>query len=214
VLHARRRILQRNVTAHPTAAWTAQQIVEAFPWDTAPRYLLHDRDGLFVNAIVSRRVASLGITDRRTAPRAPWQNLYVERLIGSMRRECLDHIIVLHERHLRRVLAAYIAYDERARTHLSLHKDAPVTRPVQPCHGARRGPRPSRRSSSSARTTRGLTEAYEDRRRRTGFARAAGAPRAGCPSALGPSPQDHVVEDICSGLNGGRSGCVARVRPQ
>jgi putative transposase len=85
-----------------------------------------------VNAIVSRRVASLGITDRRTAPRAPWQNPYVERLIGSMRRECLDHIIVLNERHLRRVLVAYVGYYERARTHLSLHKDAPLTRPVQP----------------------------------------------------------------------------------
>jgi putative transposase len=132
VSHARRRIVHWNVTAHPTAAWTAQQIGEAFPWDTSPRFLLHDRDGLFVNAIVSRRVASLGITDRRTAPRAPWQNPYVERLIGSMRRECLDHIIVLNERHLRRVLVAYVRYYERARTHLSLHKDAPVTRPVQP----------------------------------------------------------------------------------
>jgi putative transposase len=106
--------------------------VEAFPWDTAPRYLLHDRDGLFVNAVVSRRVASLGITDRRTAPRSPWQNPYVERLIGSIRRDCLDHVLVLHERHLRRVLAAYFTYYHRARTHLALQKDAPVTRPVQP----------------------------------------------------------------------------------
>ena len=132
VAHARRRILHWNVTAHPTAAWTAQQIVEAFPWDTAPRYLLHDRDGLFVNALVRRRVASLGITDRRTAPRAPWQNPCVERLIGSMRRECLDHVIVLNERHLRRILVAYVRYYHRARTHLALHKDAPVPRRVQP----------------------------------------------------------------------------------
>jgi transposase InsO family protein len=132
VSHARRRILHWNVTAHPTAAWTAQQIVEAFPWDTAPRFLLHDRDGLFVNAIVRRRVASLGITDRRTAPRAPWQNPYVERLIGSMRRECVDHVLVLNERHLRRLLAAYVTYYHRARTHLALRKDAPVSRPVQP----------------------------------------------------------------------------------
>ena len=121
-----------NVTAHPTTAWTAQQIVEAFPWNTTPRYLLHDRDGLFVNAVVSRRVTNLGITDRRTAPRAPWQNPYVDRLIGSMRRECFDYVIVLNERHLRRALAAYLVYYHRARTHLALHKDAPVARPVQP----------------------------------------------------------------------------------
>lgn len=96
------------------------------------RYLLHDRDGLFVNAVVSRRVASLGIIDRRTAPRAPWQNPYVERLIGSIRRECLDHVIILHEPHLRRTLTAYFTYYQRARTHLALHKDAPVARPVRP----------------------------------------------------------------------------------
>lgn len=100
ISHTGRRVVHWNVTAHPTAAWAAQQIVEAFPWDTAPRYLLHDRDGLFVNTIVSRRVASLGISDRRTASRSPWQNPYVERLIGSMRRECLDHIIVLRARHV------------------------------------------------------------------------------------------------------------------
>ena len=130
--HARRRVLHWNVTAYPTAAWTAQQIVEAFPWNTAPRYLLHDRDGLFVNEVVSRRVTSLGIIDRPTAPRAPWQNPYAERLIGSIRRECLDHVIVWHERHLRRTLAAYFAYYHQARTHLGLHKDAPAGRSVQP----------------------------------------------------------------------------------
>jgi len=132
ISHTRRRVLHWNVTAHPTAAWAAQQIVEALPWDTAAQYLVHDRDGLFVNAIMGRRVASLGITDRRTAPRSPWQNPYVERLIGSIRRECLDHLIILNGRHLRRALAGYFTYDHRARTHLALHKDAPLTRPVQP----------------------------------------------------------------------------------
>ena len=108
------------------------EIGPAFPWNTAPRYLLHDRDGLFVNEVVSRRVASLGISDRRTAPHAPWQNPYAERLIGSIRRECLDHLIVWHEGHLRRTLAAYFAYYDQARTHLGLSKDAPAGRSVQP----------------------------------------------------------------------------------
>src|SRR4029450_2134304 len=101
--HHRRRVVHVNVTDAPTAQWTAQEIVEAFPWDTAPRYLLRDRDGVY-GGVFSRRVHSLGIREVKTAPRSPWQNPYVERLIGTLRRECLDHMIVLNERHLRHVL--------------------------------------------------------------------------------------------------------------
>ena len=127
--HERRRILHVNVTAHPTSAWTRQQLREAFPWEVTPRVLLHDRDAIFDEAF-RRSVAAFGLTDVRTAPRSPWQNPYVERLIGSMRRECLDHVIVLNERHLRRLLSAYVDYYHRSRTHLALMKDAPGPRPV------------------------------------------------------------------------------------
>jgi transposase InsO family protein len=105
--HARRKVVHFNVTTHPTAGWTAQQVVEAFPYDETPRFLLHDRDAIFGEGSC-RRVRGLGITEVRIAPHAPWQNPYVERLIGSIRRECLDHAIVLGEGHLRRILAAYL----------------------------------------------------------------------------------------------------------
>ena len=131
LIHDRRRVLHFNVTAHPTAEWTAQQIVEAFPWDTAPQYLLRDRDAVY-GTHFRRRVAGFQVTEVLIAPRSPWQNPYVERLIGSVRRECLDHVIVLGEAHLRRVLRAYFAYYQRSRTHLSLDKDAPDPRDVQP----------------------------------------------------------------------------------
>ncbi len=129
--HDRRRVLHFNVTDHPTAEWTARQIVEAFPWETAPRYLLRDRDAVYGFAF-RHRVAGLGITEVLTAPRSPWQNPYAERLIGSIRRECLDHVIVLGERQLRRVLGSYFGYYHRSRTHLSLEKDAPARREAQP----------------------------------------------------------------------------------
>ena len=129
--HDRRRVLHFNVTEHPTAEWTARQIVEAFPWDTSPHYLLRDRDGVYGNHF-RRRVEGFQVTEVLIAPRSPWQNPYVERLIGSVRRECLDHVIVLSEAHLRRVLRAYFAYYQRSRTHLSLDKDAPNPRDVQP----------------------------------------------------------------------------------
>jgi putative transposase len=103
---------------------------EAFPWDTAPRYLLRDRDKSYGPAF-RHRVRAMGITEVITAPRSPWQNPYVERLIGSIRRECLDHVIILSERHLRRVLSSYFRYHHEARTHLSLNKDCPWPRPVQ-----------------------------------------------------------------------------------
>ena len=127
--HERRRILHVNVTAHPTSAWTRQQLREAFPWEVTPRYLLHDRDAIFDDAF-RRSVTALGLTDGRTAPRSPWQNPYVERVIGSMRHECLNHVIVLDERHLRRVLSAYVDYYHHSRTHLALDKDAPEPRPI------------------------------------------------------------------------------------
>jgi transposase InsO family protein len=129
--HDRREIVHFNVTEHPTARWTAQQIVEAFPIDTAPRYLLRDRDAIY-GKTVQQRIKSLAIEDVLTAPRSPWQNPFVERVIGSIRRDCLDHIIVLNERHLRRVLREYFSYYHGCRTHLSLNKDSPKPRTVQP----------------------------------------------------------------------------------
>ena len=128
--HDRRRVLHVNVTDAPTAQWTAQQIVEASPWDTAPRYLLRDRDAVY-GVVFSSRVQSLGIHEMKIAPRSPWQNPYVERLIGTLRRECLDHVVVLNETHLRRLLRDYLIYYHRARTHLSLGKDSPEPRPVE-----------------------------------------------------------------------------------
>ena len=128
--HQRRRIIHLNVTEHPTAVWTAQQMIEAFPDDAAPRWLLRDRDAIYGDPF-RRRVASMGIGEVMSSPSSPWQNPYAERLIGSIRRECLDHVIVLGERHLRRVLASYMAYYQNSRTHLSLAKDAPTPRRVQ-----------------------------------------------------------------------------------
>ena len=128
--HHRRRILHLNVTANPTAAWTAQQVVEAFPEDTAPRYLLRDRDRIYGPAF-RRRVDGLGISEVLTAARSPWQNPYAERVIGSIRRECLDHVIVLNEQHLRRVLRTYLGYYHHPRCHLALARDAPAGRAVQ-----------------------------------------------------------------------------------
>src|SRR4051812_16773538 len=128
--HDRRRILHFGVTAHPTAEWTAHQLREAFPWDTAPRYLLRDRDRIFGHEFVEQ-VKVMGIQQVLSAPRSPWQRAYVERVIGSIRRECLDHILVFGERSLRRTLTAYIAYDHGWRTHLSLDKDTPHSRGSQ-----------------------------------------------------------------------------------
>jgi putative transposase len=130
--HDRRRILHFNVTANPTADWTARQITEAFPYDAAPRYMIRDRDGIYGD-VFRGRVKAMGIEEVVIAPRSPWQNPFVERMIGSIRRECLDHIIAVDERHLRRVLREYIdGYYHPTRTHLSLGKDAPIPRPVEP----------------------------------------------------------------------------------
>lgn len=128
--HDRRRVIHFNVTEHPTAKWAAQQIVEAFPWDTVPKYLLRDRDGIYGRHFQSR-VQNMRIEEVKTAPRSPWQNPYVERLIGSIRQECLDHVMVLNERHLKRILTEYLSYYHRYRTHLSLSMYCPETRQVQ-----------------------------------------------------------------------------------
>jgi len=154
--HDRRRIRHVAVTAHPTAAWTAQQLREAFPWEEAPRYLLHDRDHAFGR--LGTTAKAMGIEEVLTAPRSPWQNAFVERFIGSVRRECLDHVIVLNEVGLLRLMTLYRAYYERSRTHLSLDKDAPIPRPGHAVsRRRRRGGNPGgRRPPSSIRTSRGV----------------------------------------------------------
>ncbi len=129
--HDRRHVVHFNVTEYPTSQWAAQQMVEAFPFDTAPRFLLRDRDGTY-GAKFRTRVYSLGIAEVLTAPRSPWQNPYIERLIGSVRRECLNHVIVLNEHHLRRLLRSYFPYYHGARTHLALAKQCPAPRRIQP----------------------------------------------------------------------------------
>ena len=128
--HQRRRLIALSITAHPTAEWIARRITEAFPWDEAPDYIIRDRDGCYGQA-VTKRLAAMGIRDHPTASRSPWQNGHAETLIGSIRRECLDHIVVFGEAHLRRILAAYAGYYNELRTHLSLEKDSPSHRPVQ-----------------------------------------------------------------------------------
>jgi transposase InsO family protein len=129
--HDRRRIVHFNVTTNPTAHWAAQQIVEAFPFEEVPRFLLRDRDGIY-GPYFRDRVEHMGIEKVFIAPRAPWQNPYCERVIGSIRRECLDHVIVLHESHLRRILVAYFTYYHESRAHLSLARNSPAPRQVQP----------------------------------------------------------------------------------
>jgi putative transposase len=129
--HDRRQVVHFNVTAHPTSQWTAQQIVEAFPFGDIPRFLIRDRDGIYGDYFRSR-VTGMGIEDTMTAPRSPWQNPYCERVIGSIRRECLDYVIVLHEAHLKRILSRYFEYYHHCRTHLSLDRNSPIPRQVEP----------------------------------------------------------------------------------
>jgi transposase InsO family protein len=126
----RRELVWISVTTDPTAEWVARRITEAFPWNEAPRYMIRDRDRI-CGPVVTRRLRAMGIRDKPIAPASPWQNGFAERLIGSIRRECVDHIIVLGEMHLRRILIPYAAYYNSFRTHRSLKKDAPVSRPVQ-----------------------------------------------------------------------------------
>jgi len=128
--HERREVVHFNATYHPTAEWTAQQLVEAFPFDTSPSYVMRDRDSIYSKQFRTR-VKSLGIEEVISAPRSPWQNPYVERIIGSIRRECLNHVIIFNERHLRQVLKSYARYYHEARTHLYLDKQSPVPRSIQ-----------------------------------------------------------------------------------
>jgi transposase InsO family protein len=128
--HSTRRLLHFGVTQNPTAEWVARQMKEAFPWDQTPEYLIRDNDGTYGH-VFRRCMGSMGIRDRPTAKRSPWQNAYVKRLIGSIRRECLDHIIVPGEGHLRHVMKRYAEYYNNSRTHLSLSKDSPISRSVQ-----------------------------------------------------------------------------------
>ena len=128
--HSRRELLRFAVTAHPNAEWIARQLTEACGWNEAPRYLVRDRDGAYGEAFI-RRLLAMGIRDRPISAQSPWQNGYAERLIGSIRRECLDHVVVFGEQHLRYLLGSYQRYYNEARTHLSLMKDAPFPRDVQ-----------------------------------------------------------------------------------
>jgi transposase InsO family protein len=136
----RRDLVRINVTKHPTTEWVARQITEAFPWDGAPGYMIRDRDRIY-GGVVTRRLRAMGIRDKPTAPISPWQNGFAERLIGSIGRECVDHIVVFGEAHLRRILRSYACYYNEVRTHRSLDRDAPVSRPVS-------GPGASNRSPS------------------------------------------------------------------
>jgi len=129
--HARRKVLHFNIIDSPSAAWRAQQLTEAFPYTRPPRYLLRDRDGIYGLEFVQRTLG-LGLEQKLMAPRSPWQNPFVERLIGSIRRECLDHVIVFNARHLRRRLPDYFHYYHLHRTHRSLDEDAPDSRVVEP----------------------------------------------------------------------------------
>ena len=128
--HARRELLWLAVTTHPNAQWIAQQLTEAYGWKETPRYIVRDRDCAYGEAVI-RRIGAMGIRDRPTSARSPWQNGYAERLIGSIRRDCLDHVVVFGERHLRHLLSSYQKYYNELRTHLSLQKDAPITRDVR-----------------------------------------------------------------------------------
>jgi len=130
VRHDRRRLLWLGATTHPNAEWVAQQFTEAFGWEESPRYLVRDRDRSYGEVFV-RRVRAMGIRDRPISPRSPWQNGYAERLIGSVRRECIDHVIVFGERHLRHLLRSYLDYYNETRTHLSLEKDTPISRAIE-----------------------------------------------------------------------------------
>jgi transposase InsO family protein len=151
--HERWRIIHFAVTTHPTAERAAHQLREAFPWDTAPQYLLRDRDRIFGHDFVEQ-VKAMGIKQVLSAPRSPWQRAYIERVIGTIRRKCLDHVIVFNERSLHQHIQAFTAYYHRSRTHLGLEKDTPEPRPVQP---------PEVGSVISILETGGLHRRYERR---------------------------------------------------
>ena len=128
--HERREVIHFNVTMNPTAQWTAQQIIEACPWNTEPKYLLRDHDGIY-GKVFQQRIQNMGIEEIKTAPHSPWQNPYCERIIGSIRRDCLNHLIVFNQKHLKGILSNYFEYYHHDRTHLGLSKDTPFKRQVQ-----------------------------------------------------------------------------------
>jgi transposase InsO family protein len=178
--HGRRQVLWFGVTAHPIAEWIANQITQACGWKQAPRYLIRDRDGAYGEVFI-RRVRSMGIRDRPTSPRSPWQNAYAERLIGSIRRECLDHVVVFGERHLRHVLLSYMNSYNETRTHLSLDKDAPLSHTVQRAGRVLRLPRwRNNRAENSHQPTR------RRERKMQGF-KSAGSANDFCPSTPPPT---------------------------
>ena len=144
--HGRREILWLGTTTHPSAEWISRQLTEACGWKQGPRYLVRDRDSIYGEVFI-RRLRAMGIRDRPTAPRSPWQNGYCERLIGSIRRDCLDHVVVFDERHLRHLLRTYAAYYNQTRTHLSLNKDSPVSRAVESRRPYSAGANPGRIAS-------------------------------------------------------------------
>ena len=129
--HDRRRVVHFNVTEYPSAEWTGLQILQAFPWETVPKYMIRDRDGIYGERFRGR-IHNMGIEEVITAPRSPWQNPYAQRIVGSIGRECLDHVVVLGERHMLRILKSYFDYYHRSRPHLSLEKDSPEPREVHP----------------------------------------------------------------------------------
>jgi transposase InsO family protein len=185
----RRDLVWINVTANPTAEWVARQITEAFPWDGAARYMIRDRDRIY-GTVVTRRLRAMGIRDKPIAPASPWQNGFAERLIGSIRRECLDHIIVFGEAHLRRILKSYADYYNSVRTHRSLHKDAPISRPIHQTwnHSFTTHPRrasPSLRPGLSFRYTQPhLAEEFVQSPRNSGRRLATKAAIPSCASSL------------------------------
>ena len=128
--HSDRKILHFNITCNPSAIWTAQQIIEAFPFDTCLRFLLRDRDHIY-GEYFRKRIKHMGMDEVLIAPRSPWQNPYVERVIGSIRRECLAHFIILGKNHLCRILREYVEYYNKVRPHLSLNRNAPLPREVE-----------------------------------------------------------------------------------
>jgi hypothetical protein len=162
--HDRRELLHVNITDHPTAGWTARQIIEAFPDDSAPSFLLRDRDAIYGEEF-ARRGKGMGIREVLTAPRAPWQNPFVERVIGSIRRECLDHFLILNEAHLRRLLRGYVGYYNTARPHQSLDDNSPQPRVVDPRHVAG-----SSRSRGLAGSIIAISASPDRRTRRAGSA--------------------------------------------
>jgi transposase InsO family protein len=158
--HDRRRILHFAVTAHPTAEWAAPQLREAFPWDSAPRFLLPDRDRIFGSDFI-KQVEESGIREVLGTPRVPQQRAYIERVIGTIRRECLDHVIIVHEAALRRHLKLFLEYYHQSRTHLSLEKDTPESRSVQPPESGRVVAVPQRRKPPQVFMNFGGPEAHE-----------------------------------------------------